>query len=183
MLHTEGYRILSLFEILVFIYRWHLQIAKGGDKPSLLAPEGWRILEIDSTGGSPPDSGVPSSDAAPDVSWTPGAVDQTESLNIHVNHAIDFLEAVLVVAVGSRAGVLPQLPSLNNSDTSPGCFLALDTLGRFRCTIDGLQAYAKVTGEIIGAPFTIVGGCRTARKSFTLAVVRMQVFGWLAGLE
>ena len=110
-------------------------------------------------------------------------MDQRESLNNHVNHAIDFLEAVLVVAVRSRAGVLPQLPSLDNSSASPGCFSGLDTLGRFRCTIDGLRAYAKVTGEIIGAPFTIVGGCRTARKAFTLAVVRMQVFVWLAGLE
>ena len=58
-------------------------------------------------------------------------MDQTDSLSIHVNHAIDFLEAVLVVAAGSRAGVLPQLPSLDNSNASPECFLGLEIVIRW----------------------------------------------------
>lgn len=58
------------------------------------------------------------------------------------------LKALKVVAVRSRAGKVPNLPSRDNINSHPRMGMDNDKFRPFHCILDGLQVDAKVPGAI-----------------------------------
>jgi len=143
-LYGEGIRILSLYEVLVFMYNWHIDAAGHGYDQLSLTPEGWRVQALGSD--SPPRSPLGSvtgelnsTSGVPSVSAVPGDggsdPEKASPDGIGVQGGMGFLRGLLVVAVGSRNGKPPCLPSL---------VLQRVSSDPFRHMIAGLRRYAKV---------------------------------------
>lgn len=92
-----------------------------------MAPEGWLVLDIDSTAGSRPGSGQLGSDATPRILRTPAAVDHTDYHVMGVAHAIDLLKEPVAFAVRLRDGTLTHFQSLDNNSVDPEGSLGRDS--------------------------------------------------------
>ena len=142
-LRRHGVRILSLFEVLVLSYHWHVRADQGNLGILVLGADGW-VLET--PGGPATVGGVASSGQGQGeethvqgAGGGSGAQGPESGGSLEVDavsnrDAADFLRPLLVSVVGSREGKVPSLP-----------FWLGDTAVSETDVLGGSQSYAQVS--------------------------------------